>query len=60
VDAGISAIRDVYATPKLLKNTTDARVLPGSTAITASPSRTRVEATSFTSFCRFTHPSRDT
>ena len=44
----------------MLKNTTDDRVLPGSTAITVSPSRTRVDATSFTSFCRFTQPSRDT
>lgn len=29
MDAGIAAIRDVDATPKLLKNATDARVLPG-------------------------------
>ena len=43
-----------------VKNTTVARVLPGSTASTASPSRTRVDAMSFTSFCRFTQPSRVT
>jgi hypothetical protein len=35
VHAGISAIRDVYATPKLLKNTTDARVLPACSSKTA-------------------------
>ena len=35
-------------------------MLPGSTASTASPSRNRVDDTSFTSFCRFTQPSRDT
>ena len=44
----------------MLKNTTEERVLPCSTASTASPSRTRVDATSFTSFCRFTQPSRET
>jgi hypothetical protein len=60
VDAGTSTIRDVYAAPKLEKKTAVARVLPCSTASTASPSRRRVEETSRTSFCRFTHPSRDT
>ena len=34
----MSAILVEYATPKLLKNTTAERVLPGSTASTASPS----------------------
>ena len=43
-----------------MKNTTVARVLPGSTASTESPSRSRVVERSRTSFCRFTHPSRDT
>ena len=35
-------MRHVYATPKLVKNTTVARVLPANTASTASPSRSRV------------------
>src|SRR5256885_1861338 len=52
--------RDVYATPKFDKNTQLARVLPAHTAITASPSRSLVVDRSFTSFCRFTQPSRDT
>ena len=43
-----------------MKKTQVARVLPGSTASTESPSRNRVDAMSFTSFCRFTQPSRDT
>ena len=35
-------MRVVYALPKFVKNTTVARVLPASTASTASPSRSRV------------------
>ena len=35
-------------------------MLPASAASTASPSRSRVVDRSFTSFCRFTQPSRDT
>ena len=53
-------IRHVYAAPKLLKNAHVARVLPANAASTASPSRRRVVDRSFTSFCRFTQPSRDT
>ena len=60
MDAGTSAMRAVYATPKFVKNTAVARVLPGTIASTASPSRRRVDPASFTSFCRFTHPSRVT
>ena len=60
MDAGTSTTRCVYATPKFVKNTAVARVLPASTASTESPSRSRVVDTSFTSFCRFTQPSRDT
>ena len=60
VDAGTSMNRAVYAVPKFVKNTTVARVLPASTASTESPSRRRVVDRSFTSFCRFTHPSFDT
>ena len=56
----MSMKRAEYATPKLVKNTEVARVLPASTARTASPSRSRVVAMSFTSFCRLTQPSRDT
>ena len=44
----------------MVKKTTVARVLPASTASTESPSRSRVVDRSFTSFCRFTQPSRDT
>ena len=44
----------------MLKNTTDDRVLPGNAASTESPSRNLVVARSFTSFWRFTQPSRDT
>ena len=43
-----------------MKNTVVAFVLPGITASTLSPSRRRVDEMSFTSFCRFTHPSRET
>ena len=43
----------------MVKNTTVARVLPASAAITASPSRSRVVARSFTSFWRLIQPSRD-
>ena len=39
---------------------TIARVLPAKAASTESPSRSRVVDRSFTSFCRFTQPSRDT
>ena len=60
MDAGTSMTRAVYAVPKFVKNTTVARVLPASTASTESPSRRRVVDKSFTSFCRFTHPSFDT
>ena len=46
--------------PKLVKNTTVARVLPATAASTLSPSRSRVVARSLTSFWRFTQPSRET
>ena len=52
--------RDVYTTPKFEKNAQVARVLPANAASTESPSRSRVVERSFTSFCRFTQPSRDT
>ena len=42
-----------------MKNTAVARVLPATTAITASPSRSRVVARSFTSFWRLIQPSRE-
>src|SRR6266498_3236079 len=53
-------MRLVYAPPKFEKKTHVARVLPASAASTASPSRNRVDERSFTSFCRFTQPSRET
>ena len=53
-------IRHVYAAPKFVKNTQLERVLPANAASTESPSRNRVVDKSFTSFCRFTQPSRDT
>src|SRR4026209_2583332 len=44
----------------LLRRTAEARAPLWRTASTASPSRRRVVDRSRTSFCRFTHPSRDT
>jgi hypothetical protein len=56
--AGTSFIRIVYAVPSSAKNTTWSRVLPGITATTSSPSRTRVDSTAASRPTRLSHPSR--
>src|SRR5262249_7122765 len=57
-DAGTSLMRVVYAVPSSAKKITWSSVLPGTTAMTSSPSRTRGPSTDARRPTRFIPPSR--